>query len=113
MGAAALGGRFTTVEGLLLAMKDQLGDHMFRDSQDFQSKQRMDTFLRRFDEIVDGARAITIVLDDPAGNSYVQSMRDDDLPDEGLRISQYERTFQQNEDLGLNDMKTENYAEES
>lgn len=73
----------------------------------------MDAFLRQFDEIVDGERAITIVLDDPAGNSYVQSMRDDDLPDEGLRISRYERSFEQNEDLGLNDMKTENYEEES
>lgn len=94
-------------------MKDQLSDHMFRDSQDLHSKERMDAFLRRFDEIVDGERAITIVLDDPAGNSYVQSMRDDDLPDEGLRISQYERSVEQNEDLGLNDMKTENYEEKS
>lgn len=94
-------------------MRDQLGDHIFRDSQDFRAKERMDAFLRRFGEIVDGDRAVTIVLDDPAGNSYVQSMRDDDLPDEGLRISQYERSFEQNDDLGLNDMKTENYEGES
>ena len=37
VGPHALGGRFTTVEGLLVAMKDQLNDsgfsHMFRDSQ--------------------------------------------------------------------------------
>nr|CAH7746198.1 unnamed protein product [Callosobruchus chinensis] len=35
------------------------------------------------------------------------SMRDDDQPDEGLRIEHYERSFEQNDELGLNDMKTE------
>ncbi len=29
-----------------------------------------------------------------------------------MRIVRYERTFEQNEELGLNDMKTENYGEE-
>lgn len=32
--------------------------------------------------------------------------------DPELRVERYERTFQQNEDLGLNDMKTEGYEEE-
>ena len=32
-------------------------------------------------------------------------------PDPGLFIELYDRTFEQNEDLGLNDMKTENYSE--
>lgn len=30
-------------------------------------------------------------------------------PDPEMTIEQYERTYEQNEDLGLNDMKTENY----
>jgi hypothetical protein len=30
-------------------------------------------------------------------------------PDPALKITHYERTFEQNEDLGLNDIKTENY----
>lgn len=29
--------------------------------------------------------------------------------DPEMTIEQYERTYEQNEDLGLNDMKTENY----
>lgn len=41
---------------------------------------------------------------------YFQSMRDDEKPDDALRIVHYERTFEQNEELGLNDMKTENYG---
>lgn len=36
-------------------------------------------------------------------------MRDDDKPDDRLRMTRYERNFEQNEELGLNDIKTENY----
>lgn len=59
---------------------------------------------------MDGSKPITLILDDPAGNSYVQSFNDDGTPDVQLKVMKYERTFEQNEDLGLNDMKTENYS---
>lgn len=29
----------------------------------------------------------------------------------GVKITHYERSFEQNEELGLNDIKTENYEE--
>lgn len=61
------------------------------------------------DAIVNSEKEVTLVLDDPAGNSYVQSLSDDDKLDAGLTITRYDRTFDQNEELGLNDMKTENY----
>lgn len=57
-----------------------------------------------------GERKVTIILNDPAGNSYVQSLTDDDTLDERLIIERYDRTFEQNEELGLNDMKIENYS---
>lgn len=57
-----------------------------------------------------GRRKVTIILDDPAGNSYVQALTDDGSLDERLTIEKYDRTFEHNEELGLNDMKTENYA---
>ncbi|KAJ8925894.1 hypothetical protein NQ315_009746 [Exocentrus adspersus] len=115
VGPHALGGRFTTVEGLIQAIKEQLYDpqncnlYMFGDSQGPKSKLKFEEFIQKFDVILDGNLPITIVLDDPAGNSYVQSMRDDEQLDEGLRITHYERSFEQNEELGLNDMRTENY----
>ena len=51
-------------------------------------------------------------MDDPAGNNYLQNLY---APDEDpqLTIEEYERTHEQNEELGLNDMKTENYGEET
>lgn len=34
-------------------------------------------------------------------------------PDPEMTIEKYQRTFEQNEDLGLNDMRTEGYQEEA
>lgn len=51
----------------------------------------------------------TLILNDPAGNSYVQALTDDGSIDVQLSIVRYDRSFEQNEELGLNDMKTENY----
>ena len=41
-------------------------------------------------------------------NSYVQNLYAPD-PDPNMTIESYERTWDQNEELGLNDMKVENY----
>lgn len=76
MGPHALGGRFTTVEGLLVAIKEQISDprysHMFGDSLDPQRKDRLRKFMEKFDKVLEGRVKVTIVLDDPAGNSYIQ-----------------------------------------
>lgn len=110
VGASALGGRFTTVEGIFTAMKSQLeGDGiLFHDSADPETKNRFDTFIQKFDDIISMRMPATLILDDPAGNSYVQSLADEG-PDSKMTVTRYERTFEQNEDLGLNDIKTENY----
>ncbi|KAK5648906.1 hypothetical protein RI129_003798 [Pyrocoelia pectoralis] len=109
VGPNAIGGRFTTVEGLLIAIKEQLCENIFQDSQTPEDKIRFSSFLEQFDHIIQGKKMVTVILDDPAGNSYIQSLRDDGQPDDASRITKYERTFDQNEELGLNDIKTENY----
>lgn len=76
VGPHALGGKFTTIEGLLVNVKDQLSNplysHMFGDSEAPDKKKRMKKFLKEFDKLLQGERKITIILDDPAGNSYIQ-----------------------------------------
>lgn len=110
VGSTALGGRFTTIEGLLAATKEQLTSNavITGDSSDPAAVKRMDEFVVKFDEILEGKRHVTIILDDPAGNSYIQSLSDVGY-DERLKINKYDRTFEQNEELGLNDMNVENY----
>lgn len=74
LGPSTLGGRFTTIEGLLTAIRDQLTDqtHAFIDSEDFVKKERMDIFLQKLNSVLAGEMNVTIILDDPAGNSYIQ-----------------------------------------
>lgn len=51
----------------------------------------------------------TVILDDPLSNSYIQNIYAPDV-DPCLSEEIYERTHEQNEELGLNDMKTEDYG---
>lgn len=110
VGSTILGGRFTTVEGIIAAMKEQLSSSttFTGDSSDRETVNRMDMFLAQLGKVLDGQRKVTLILNDPAGNSYVQSLSDDG-PDDRLKITKYDRSFEQNEELGLNDIKVENY----
>ncbi|KAG5313094.1 ZPR1 protein, partial [Pseudoatta argentina] len=110
VGPTILGGRFTTVEGIIAAMKEQLSSStaFTGDSTDPEIVNRMNVFIAQLEEVLDGQRKVTLILDDPAGNSYVQSLSDDGS-DNRLKITKYDRNFEQNEELGLNDIKVENY----
>lgn len=85
-------------------------------------------FLANLKEMAAGRLLpFTLIITDPLANSFVgppgpdavalalQAEKDgsnkcyEDYVDPGMVIEEYERTFQQNEDLGLNDIKTENY----
>lgn len=55
---------------------------------------------------------VLITLDDPAGNSYIQNLYAPD-PDPELEIVHYPRTKEQEDDLGISDMKTEGYEEDN
>jgi len=69
------------------------------------------TFLSGLDKIIRGEEMnVEIILDDPAGNSYVQNLYAPD-PDPELEVVLYERTKEQNDELGISDMKTEGYEE--
>ena len=53
----------------------------------------------------------TLVLEDPLASSYVQS-RTTPKPDPQIEVEDYERTEQEEEDLGLKDIKTEGYEQD-
>ena len=68
-------------------------------------------FLGKLKEVKEATSPFTLILDDPLANSYVQNLYAPD-PDPNMTIELYERTFEQNEELGLNDIKVEGYEEE-
>lgn len=111
VGGRALGGRFTTAEGLVRATADQLADSpgAVGDAPGLNTE-GLKGFIAKLQQVLEGTLPITLVLDDPAGNSYVQSLAEDPAePDPGLKVTRYERTYEQNEELGLNDMNTDTY----
>lgn len=114
VGCAAVGGKFTTVEGLMKSLKEVLCENgaIFQDSSDDETRDKFDKFLDRLEAAINGDMQFTLVLDDPAGNSFVQALTDDYKDDASLVMHKYTRTFEQNEELGLNDMKVENYEED-
>ncbi|KAJ3849545.1 ZPR1 zinc-finger domain-containing protein [Lentinula lateritia] len=110
-----LGGRFTTLEGILEQVYEELSDKIFSgDSasntpEATQERVRFEKFLGDLKEIKSAARPFTLVLDDPLANSYIQNLYAPD-PDPAMTVESYERTWDQNEELGLNDMKVEGYV---
>lgn len=115
LGMAALGGKFTTVEGLLKDIKDLIvakNPFVCGDSGTTDRVQKLNEFGEKIDKVIAGDINVHIVLDDPAGNSYLQNVYAPD-PDPEMVIEKYTRSFEQNEELGLNDMKTEGYQQEN
>ncbi|KAK3344416.1 ZPR1 zinc-finger domain-containing protein [Lasiosphaeria hispida] len=120
-----LGGRFTTVEGLLTQVREDLHNQIFQadggvssgeggDSLLGSERQRWTDFFGGLDSAIKGEREFTVVLTDPLACSYVQSLADDpSLPDSQMTIEEYDRTTLEEDELGLTDMKTEGYENDT
>lgn len=110
-----MGGRFTTVEGLLTQVRDDLKSTVFdvgddeavSDSMPNEKKTNWKTFFSQLDKAIAGELQFTIEMEDPLANSYCQNF---DIPGPGLdpqiRTEEYERTEEEEHYLGLADMKT-------
>ena len=77
MNAGTLGGKFTTIEGLLKDVGEQLSEvspfAAGGDSEDKSRKWHMTSCLEKLELIKQGKMLnVTIILDDPSGNSYLQ-----------------------------------------
>ncbi|KAI0394968.1 zinc finger protein zpr1 [Xylariaceae sp. FL0594] len=113
-----LGGRFTTVEGLLTQIRDDLRSQIFEtgsgggDSLASNEKETWNQFFEGLDVAIKGEKPFTVILSDPLASSYVQKAVDPDQDDPQLTIEDYTRTDEEEEDLGLRDMKTEGYEQD-
>ncbi len=112
-----LGGKFTTIEGLLLDIKEQLSrsePYYTGDSAFAEQKAKYDALLKRFDGLFEVKENFTFVIYDPAGGSFIEG-RVDGVPDtdprldSSMTITHYTRTDEQDDQLGIKDMVTEDY----
>ena len=110
-----MGGRFTTVEGLVTQIRDDLKGSLFdvgeddvaTDSMPSDTKKEWGTFFDQLGKAVKGEIQYTILMEDPLANSYCQLLDlDDSGNDPKVKTQEYERTEEEEEELGLADMKT-------
>ncbi|KAK2597999.1 nucleolar zinc-finger protein [Conoideocrella luteorostrata] len=118
-----LGGRFTTVEGLLTQVRNDLYSQIFEvsgpggaqghggDSLRASEKSTWDTFFAGLDAAIKGDKEFTVILTDPFASSFVQPLVDPPNVDPKIKRENYERTEEEEEELGLKDMKVEGYEE--
>ena len=111
MEQGTLGGKYTTVEGILLDVQKQLGQlnpFAMGDSAEVTTKGRFAQFLEQLQDCIDVKRPFTFVLEDPLGNSHIwgEGVEGEEEGGAGakLRVERYERSWQENEELGLNDV---------
>lgn len=76
-GPFTISGKFTTIEGLLkdvMAGLEKGGAEfgIFGDTKDDGASGRIYNCVSRLRQVLEGSEAVTLVLDDPAGNSYIQ-----------------------------------------
>uniref|UniRef100_H2Y6X1 Zinc finger ZPR1-type domain-containing protein n=1 Tax=Ciona savignyi TaxID=51511 RepID=H2Y6X1_CIOSA len=108
-GGNAISGKFTTVEGLLEDLKTMMIETNPFISGDSVTNDKLSKFVERLGKCIKATVPFTLILDDPNSNSFIQNLYSPE-PDPNLSQLDYERTYEQNEELGLNDMKTENYS---
>lgn len=107
-----LGGRFTTLEGLLQQVYDELSERVLMRGDSSTQAQNFEGFLGKLKGVIScETLPYTVILDDPLANSYIQNPYAPDV-DEQIVEEKYDRTWDQNEDLGLNDINVDNYMQE-
>ena len=125
LGSGTLGGVYTTIEGLVGKIHKSLGESnpfavgdstTLNHSEDVDvtsTKGRFQTFLRRLKEFGDGENLpFTLILRDPLGNSFISAPLGSFLPPESdfnIKMEDFERSFEENEDFGLNDINTKDF----
>ncbi|TRY52887.1 ZPR1-type Zinc finger containing protein [Cryptosporidium tyzzeri] len=116
MGMGSLGSLFTTVEGMIVKITDSLKDcFTFQgDSTTSEQKKGFQRVIEKLENLLEKKEKFTLIIDDAADHSFIgkrivngQFVQDD----QQLKTEKYQRTDYQNEALGINDIKVENYSE--
>ncbi|CAL5322934.1 unnamed protein product [Camellia sinensis] len=107
--SGTLGGVVTTVKGLITKISENLErvhGFTFGDSLDDSKKRKWLDFRARLNKLLSVEDPWTLIIDDALANSFVAPATDDVKDDHQLSFEEYERSWEQNEELGLNDIDT-------
>eukprot|EP01017_Pseudomicrothorax_dubius_P011168 TRINITY_DN14129_c0_g1_i1.p1 TRINITY_DN14129_c0_g1~~TRINITY_DN14129_c0_g1_i1.p1 ORF type:complete len:450 (+),score=123.51 TRINITY_DN14129_c0_g1_i1:138-1487(+) len=104
-----LGGVYTTIEGLLEKIEENLKEkNPFVGDSDPVTRARLEKFFSDITDMREVRKPFTLIIDDPLDNSFIQNPWHPE-PDPRVETFTYERTKEQNDELGFSDMKVDNY----
>nr|BAB09120.1 zinc finger protein-like [Arabidopsis thaliana] len=109
LAGGTLGGMVTTVEGLVTQIRESLArvhGFTFGDSMEESKLNKWREFGARLTKLLSFEQPWTLILDDELANSFIAPVTDDIKDDHQLTFEEYERSWDQNEELGLNDIDT-------
>ena len=107
MAPGSLGSLYTTIEGLLSNLIDKLQENNPFGMGDSKTNNSYLEFIEKLRQLKEGNKPFTLILDDPASNCFIYNPFAPEN-DPKLEITVYERTWEQDEELGINDMKVNN-----
>ncbi|KAK9716487.1 hypothetical protein RND81_06G236700 [Saponaria officinalis] len=105
--SGTLGGMVTTIEGLVTKIRETLErvhGFTFGDGLEEGRKEKWQDFSRRMNKLLEVKEPWTLILDDALSNSFVAPITEDIKDDSQLTSEEYERSWEQNDEFGLNDM---------
>lgn len=105
MAPGTLGGVYTTVEGLLDKAITNLEDNNPFGVGDSKTNTQYLEFLDKLRELKEFKKPFTLILDDALSNCFIYNPFAPEA-DPQIEVTVYDRTWEQNEELGLNDMNT-------
>ena len=99
-----LGSLYTTVEGLLTKCVDQMEETNPFGQGDSANGQKFMALIARLKVLAQGTEPFTFILDDPLSNCFIYNPNAPQ-DDPQISVEVYDRTEEQNEDLGITDMQ--------
>ncbi|KAM2949222.1 hypothetical protein FF1_036139 [Malus domestica] len=109
LASGTLGGVVTTIEGLIMKISESLErvhGFSFGDSLDENKRSKWLKFHTSLKKLLCLEEPWTLILDDALANSFIAPATDNIKDDHQLMFEEYERSWEQNEELGLNDIDT-------
>ncbi|KAG8047503.1 hypothetical protein GUJ93_ZPchr0008g12870, partial [Zizania palustris] len=107
--SGTLGGIVTTVEGLVVKIceaLDRIHGFQLGDSTLEWKKKKWEDFKDKLSKLLSLQEPWTLIIDDGLAASFVAPATDSFEDDNQLTIEEYQRSWEQNDELGLNDMDT-------
>ncbi|KAF4323261.1 hypothetical protein BBO99_00001528 [Phytophthora kernoviae] len=111
MAHGSLGGLYTTIEGLLDKIRQNIEEgNPFAVGDSDGGRSLLNAWLARLDALKRGEQPFTLILEDPLSNSFVYSPFGSADDDPYMTAEKFTRSEYEDDVLGITDMKVENYS---